>query len=242
MLEGIQLCACGNYKLADQEHCLYCGKTFEWWNSKLSLDYLKEKLKLKEEREQAIKLEQERKTEERQAEQERILKERKDLIRKWRFPIAVMICILIIAFIIAKVVITTTNNNYYSKGRLAFEQGNYELAIEYLEKDTSRDESKKLLEQAKAEAERIKLIEKIESDLDVGKTDDDILTRIKILKAVYKEEQKAYYYYGKYYFNSETYSEAVHNWEKISNEELKNSIADDQLRKLIIMNWIGILE
>lgn len=224
MQDGIQLCACGNYKLADQEHCLYCGKTFEWWNSRLSLDYLKEKLKEKEEQEQAIKLEQEREAEAKRAERERILKEGIDFIRKKKIPIAIFVCLLVLVFVVIKVVIP---NYYYSKGKEAFRQGDYEQAIEYLEKDTGRDGINELLEQAKKEVDQIQLVEEIENDIATGNTNEEAFTRIKILRSKYKDEEKAYYYFGKYYFAKGFYNKAVHNWEKINNEELKDSIADD---------------
>lgn len=223
-IDGVQLCACGNYKLADQEYCLCCGKNLEWWNSRISLDYLKEKLKEKEEQEQAIKLEQEREAEAKRAERERIFKEGMDFIRKKMIPIAVFVCLLALVFVIIKVIIP---NYYYSKGKEAFQQGNYEQAIEYLGKDASRDATNELLEQVKKEVDRIQLVEKIENALATGNTDDDVLTRIKILKVVYDEEQKAYYYYGQYYFAKKSYSEAVSNWEKLTDEELKDNIADD---------------
>lgn len=125
---------------------------------------------------------------------------------------------------IIKVVIP---NYYYSKGKAAFQQGNYEQALEYLEKDASRDATNELLEQVKKEVDWIQLVEEIENDIATGNTNEEAFTRIKILRSKYKDEEKAYYYFGKYYFAKGFYNKAVHNWEKINNEELKNSIAND---------------
>lgn len=196
----IHLCACGSYGKKTNDTCWNCKQTKDWWKEHISPEYLKERIKKRNQE----------------------VMEKKDKQLRLAKKIGIPAAIFLIALLLFSKIIFP--NYCYIKANTFLKEESYDKAITYLKKIKKFKDSNKKLQDAKDGKEAGELFLEVEDALEEGglAVNLDIrekLERLHELNLSKSYENRLKYNQGDYYFQTRKYKEAIDEWNSISDKK-----------------------